>query len=278
MKHKRYAPYVPELPEVETVRRQLESVLVGAQIERVTTSGPNYFFVTPPRTLRARLVGRTVQQLTRHGKYLIAHLDDDARLLMHLGMTGQFVAKELPHDEHVHVVVQLSKRRFLTLRDVRKFGKVEWIGAGKESRRLTKLGPDALSASADELMKRLKGRSVAIKTALLDQNVWAGVGNIYADEGLYRARVSPLTSSSTLRKSRVATLVEEIQSLLRQAIAHGGSTINDYLKPDGELGGFQDFHQVYGKTGLPCPHCGTPITRTVLDGRSTHFCLSCQKA
>jgi len=274
----RYAELVPELPEVETVRRQLESVLLGAQIERVTTSRANYFFVTPPQTLRARLVGRTVQQLTRHGKYLIAHLDDDTRLLMHLGMTGQFVAKELPRDEHVHVVVHLSKQRCLTLRDVRKFGKVEWIGAGKESRRLAKLGPDALTISAEELLGRLKGRKVAIKTAILDQNVWAGVGNIYADEGLYRARLSPLRSASSLRKSQVVKLVTEIQELLRQAIAHGGSTINDYLKPDGELGGFQDFHQVYGKTGQPCPRCGHLIARTVLAGRSTHYCSSCQKA
>lgn len=268
---------MPELPEVETVRRQLATVLVGARIERVVTSRSNYFFVTPPRTLRARLVGRTVQQLTRHGKYLIAHFDDDTRLLLHLGMTGQFVAKELPHDEHVHVVVHLSQRRIVTLRDVRKFGKVEWIGVGKESPRLAKLGPDALTTSPDELMMRLKGRKVAIKTALLDQNIWAGVGNIYADEGLYRSQMSPLKSASTLRKTQVTTLVAEIQSLLRQAIAHGGSTINDYLQPDGELGGFQDFHQVYGKTGLPCPSCGSPIARTVLGGRSTHYCSICQK-
>ncbi|HXS15834.1 MAG TPA: bifunctional DNA-formamidopyrimidine glycosylase/DNA-(apurinic or apyrimidinic site) lyase [Polyangiaceae bacterium] len=268
---------MPELPEVETVRRQLEPVLLGARIEDVTTSRPNYFFVTPPRTLRARLLGRVVQQLTRHGKYLIAHLDNDTRLLMHLGMTGQFVAKALPKDEHVHMVVHLSKQRCLTLRDVRKFGKVEWIAAGCESERLAKLGPDALSTDPVELMGRLKTRKVAIKTALLDQNIWAGVGNIYADEGLYRARISPLKPASTLRRNQVVTLVTEIQALLGQAIAQGGSTINDYLKPDGELGGFQDFHQVYGKTGLPCPNCGSLIARVVLGGRSTHYCARCQK-
>lgn len=269
---------MPELPEVETVRRQLEKVVVRARIDDVFTNRPSYFFVTHPRTLRARLLGRTVQRLTRHGKYIIAHLDDDARLLLHMGMTGQFVAKRLPPDDHVHVVLHLSKNRFLTLRDVRKFGKVEWIGHGQESARLAKLGPDALKIRPEDLLEKLRTRKIAVKTAILDQSVWAGVGNIYADEGLYRAHISPLQPASSLRPRQVATLCTEIQALLRQAIALGGSTINDYLKPDGELGGFQDFHQVYGKTGLPCPRCDRPILRVVLGGRSTHYCQVCQKA
>lgn len=268
---------MPELPEVETVRRGLAPVLVGARIEQIFTAGNSYFFVTPPRTLKAHLLGRGVNDLVRHGKYLVAQLDDGSRLLLHLGMTGQFVAKQLPRDEHVHMELSLSNQQHITFRDVRKFGKVEWIAKGKESKRLTKLGPDALVADSDWLRKKFKVRKIPIKTALLDQGIWAGVGNIYADEGLYRSRINPNKQSSSLTRQQVETLRAHIQKLLEQAILSGGSTINNYLKPDGKLGGFQDFHQVYGKTGAPCPECGQLIIRITLGGRGTHFCARCQK-
>ncbi len=268
---------MPELPEVETVRRQLARVLEGARIVRVETSRPNYFFVTSPSVLKNRLMGRRVSALRRHGKYLLADLDDGAKLLLHLGMTGQFVAHSLPQDGHVHVVLHLGKKRCITLRDVRKFGKIEWIPPGKTSKRLLKLGPDALELSSEELQLRLKKRRLAIKPALLDQGVWAGVGNIYADEGLFRAGIRPQKPANRLSQPQVDRLRRAIVGLLREAIAQGGSTINDYVRPDGELGGFQDFHQVYGKAGLPCPNCTRPIVRTVLGGRGTHFCRHCQK-
>ena len=268
---------MPELPEVETVRRQLARVLEGAQITGLKTSKHNYFFVTPPRALKTKLVGRTVERLERHGKYLIAHLDDDSRLLLHLGMTGQFVAGTLPHDAHIHVILQLSNQHSITLRDVRKFGKIEFIAAGKTSKRLNKLGPDALSTSHAWLTERLGTRRIPIKTAVLDQSIWAGVGNIYADEALYRCKIAPERLASRLKSAEIRRLLETTQTLLKQAIEQGGSTINDYIRPDGELGGFQDFHQVYGKTGEPCPQCGQPIVRVVLGGRSTHFCKKCQR-
>jgi formamidopyrimidine-DNA glycosylase len=192
-------------------------------------------------------------------------------------MTGQFTAGELTRDPHVHVVLRLTGRKVVTLRDVRKFGKIEWIAPGKSSQRLEKLGPDALLAQTPHLRARFSARSIPIKTALLDQGIWAGVGNIYADEGLYRAKISPTKNANRLKIREVDSLREEIQSLLLQAIEAGGSTINDYIKPDGELGGFQDFHRVYGKKDCPCPGCGTAIVRIVLGGRSTHYCPSCQK-
>lgn len=268
---------MPELPEVETVRRGLAPVLVGACIEQIYTARNSYFFVTPPKTLKARLLGRGVRDLLRHGKYLVALLDDDSKLLLHLGMTGQFVAKQLPRDEHVHIELSLSNQRHITFRDVRKFGKVEWIPKGKDSKRLTKLGPDALVTNTAWLLSKLKERKIPIKTALLDQSIWAGVGNIYADEGLYRSRVNPNRPSSSLSRAQVNALRTHIQKLLEQAIIAGGSTINDYLMPDGQLGGFQNFHHVYGKTGAPCPKCGELIQRITLGGRGTHFCARCQK-
>ena len=268
---------MPELPEVETVRRGLAPILVGARIEEIFTARDSYFFVTSPRTLKARLLGRRVSELVRHGKYLVAQLDDESRLLLHLGMTGQFVAQRLPRDEHVHMELLLSNQKHITFRDVRKFGKVEWLPKGKESKRLTKLGPDALVTDSDWLRKKLKERKIPIKTALLDQSIWAGVGNIYADEGLYRSRINPSKQSSSLTRLQVDTLRTHIQKLLEQAILAGGSTINNYLKPDGKLGGFQNFHLVYGKTGAPCPQCGQLIVRITLGGRGTHFCARCQK-
>ncbi len=268
---------MPELPEVETVRRQLASALVKRKITRVECARPSYFFVTPPRRLRQVLEGKTVRALERHGKALIAHLDDESKLLLHLGMTGQLVARALPNDGHVHLVLYLGSKTVVSFRDVRKFGKVEWIGPDKSSSRLDKLGPDALSIESDVLTRSLRGRKIAIKAALLNQEILAGVGNIYADEALFNAGIRPGRAAGRLSKKEIDRLTVEIRSLLLRAVESGGSTINDYLKPDGELGGFQDFHRVYGKGNEPCVVCSQPIIRVVIGGRSTHFCRKCQR-
>jgi len=268
---------MPELPEVETVRRQLVPTLVGRKIARVECARPSYFFVTAPRRLRESLEGKTVRSLERHGKALVAHLSDRSRLLLHLGMTGQLVARALPQDGHVHLVLHLGGKRVVSFRDVRKFGKVEWIAPDKSSARLDKLGPDALTIEAEPLYESLRRRKIAIKAALLNQEILAGVGNIYADEALFSAGIRPSRAAGRLTKREVERLSAEIRSLLSRAVRSGGSTINDYLKPDGELGGFQDFHRVYGKGSEPCAVCATPITRVVIGGRSTHFCKKCQR-
>lgn len=268
---------MPELPEVETVRRQLSQVLVGSTIKKAECGPPSYFFVTAPRTLKARLTGKRVTALDRRGKALIATLDDDSTLLLHLGMTGQLVCKKLPQDGHVHLIFHLSKRRTVSFRDVRKFGKVEWIPAGKESPRLTKLGPDALTIEAAELSAALAGRRIAIKSALLNQELLAGVGNIYADEALFAAGIKPTRAAQRVSKKESGLLALKIRDILASAVENGGSTINDYMRPDGELGGFQDWHQVYGKTAEPCPRCASPIVRQVIGGRSSHFCKKCQR-
>lgn len=268
---------MPELPEVETVRKQLAKVLLGRTIQRVQCGPPSYFFVTPPRKLEQELKQKKVIGLERHGKFMVALLSDESRLLLHLGMTGQLVAHKLPQDGHLHLVLLLSDRRVVSFRDVRKFGKVEWIPRGKSSKRLDKLGPDALDVDAAYLYAELRRRRIPIKSALLNQQILAGVGNIYADEALFSAQVRPTVASSRLTKKQVERVAHEIKTVLRRAVKAGGSTINDYLQPDGELGGFQDWHQVYGKGGEPCPRCAAPILRLVLGGRSTHFCRTCQR-
>jgi formamidopyrimidine-DNA glycosylase len=277
---------MPELPEVEVTRRRLEPHWVGARIERVVAGPPSYFFLTAPRTLAKKLDGRTTLSLGRHGKHLIAELDDGSRLLCHLGMTGQmFVApeSEAPKliDGHVHLRLTLaakkrSPRQVLVFRDVRKFGKVEWLAAGASAGRLERMGPDALAIDASSLEAALGSRAIAIKSALLDQSILAGVGNIYADEALFLAGIAPRRPARRLTRAECTTLVKTLRRVLDAAIDLGGSTISDFRHPDGGIGGYQQNHRVYGREGEPCPRCKTPIVRIVIAQRSTHFCASCQ--
>jgi formamidopyrimidine-DNA glycosylase len=266
---------MPELPEVEVTRRQVARVLTKSVIVDVWTSAPSYFFVSSPALLRRKLPGRRILDLKRRGKYLLAELDDGSRLLLHLGMTGQLTTRPSNLD-HVHLRLTLSNGKVVTFRDVRKFGKVEWIAPGHSSARIDKLGPDALAIESAEFCARLCTRKVTLKQGLLNQSVLAGVGNIYADEALFRAKLSPLRLSNSVSPIEARRLLREVQKVLKASIEQGGSTINDYLKPDGELGGFQNWHLVYGRTGEPCPKCGASIVRAVLGGRSTHYCKACQ--
>lgn len=267
---------MPELPEVEVTRRQIARVLVGRRIESVWVARPSYFFVTPPARLKRALEGRRVQSLDRIGKYMVGCLDDASQFVVHLGMTGQWSASAPERTDHIQFKLTLDSGRELTFRDVRKFGKVEWVQAGGRSARLEKLGPDALLIEARALFERFASRAIPIKSALLDQSILAGVGNIYADEALYRARLAPTRRARDLSLPEVNRLLRGVREILAASIEGGGSTINDYLKPDGELGGYQNWHKVYGKTALPCPRCKKPIARIVLGGRSTHFCAQCQ--
>jgi formamidopyrimidine-DNA glycosylase len=289
---------MPELPEVEVTRRSIERRLLGRTIAEVRTTAPSYFFLTPPATLRKRLTGRTVTSLTRHGKYLLAGLDDDARVFLHLGMTGQlFTASaksvrllrknavldsderaRFQPDEHTHLVLSFADRGEQVLfRDVRKFGKVRWLARGQSDPRLEKLGPDALSVSGELLFNASRKRKVAVKTFLLDQSVLAGVGNIYADEALFRAGVRPTRSAGKLTRAECEALAQSTREVLCRSIETGGSSIDDFVHPDGQDGGFQHERKVYGRAGTPCSHCATTITRIVLGARATCYCTRCQR-
>lgn len=276
--------------------------MLGRTIAQVTTTAPSYFFLTPPDKLRKRLAGRRAQQLRRVGKYLVLDLDDGASVLLHLGMTGQLFFSGEPSlrllsalrgvslspeqqkqpgfvpDAHTHLVLQFrDDGPQLYFRDVRKFGKVEWLAKGALSARLDKLGVDALIATGDDLFAAARKRRIAIKTVLLDQSVLAGVGNIYADEALFLAGVHPARRADRVKEAQCAALVEAVQRVMLRSIETGGSSISDYVRPDGERGRYQDERNVYSRTAEPCRVCGTLIKRRVLGARSTHFCPTCQR-
>ncbi|MEP7052670.1 MAG: bifunctional DNA-formamidopyrimidine glycosylase/DNA-(apurinic or apyrimidinic site) lyase [Pseudomonadota bacterium] len=290
---------MPELPEVEVTRRRLAPILVGRVIVRVETTRDSYFFLTKPEVLKKRLVGRTVRALNRHGKYLLAELDDGARLMLHLGMTGQlfssavtsvrlFSAKtrgSLPPealpaftaDVHTHLSFHFRDGGpAVMFRDVRKFGKVLLLEADVADPRLEKLGVDALSATGKMLFDAARARKIPIKTLLLDQAVIAGIGNIYADEALFLAKVRPGRSARRVTARECDLIVAAAKRVMKRAIETGGSSISDYVTPDGSDGGYQNERKVYARKGLPCLVCGTPIRRVVIATRSTHYCPECQ--
>ncbi len=179
-------------------------------------------------------------------------------------------------DEHTHLVFHFADAPAVYFRDTRKFGKVEWLAPGENSPRLTKLGPDALEISAGELHARLRRKGGPIKTELLNQSVLAGAGNIYADEALFGSGIRPTRVANTLSQHACAALLENLRAVLLRSIETGGSSISDYVTPDGSDGGYQNERRVYARTGEPCHVCGTAIKRTTLGQRSTHYCPKCQ--
>ncbi len=291
---------MPELPEVETTRRQIAPLLEGRRIARVQTTVDSYFFLTPPRRLEAHLPGREVLHLDRIGKYLVARFDDDRRLLLHLGMTGQLfgegaasvrlllgtAAAALPPelqkaafrpDRHTHLRLWFDDGGpAVFFRDARKFGKVQLLEPDEASPRLDRLGLDALAANAESLFEARRGRRISIKSLLLDQSVLAGIGNIYADEALHLAGVRPTRAAGRVTRVECERLAPAIVAVLERSIATGGSSISDYVQPDGRDGGYQDERRVYGRTGHPCPRCGSAIKKKVIGQRSSHYCPRCQ--
>ena len=292
---------MPELPEVEVTRRQIAPLLVGRRIASLRTTRPSYFFMTPPATLRRRLVGRSVSRLDRIGKYLVADLDDEARLLIHLGMTGQLFGEgassvrllsataraslapeqqeRFEPDEHTHLRLYFEDGGpEVYMRDVRKFGKVLWLAPGEQHPRLAKLGPDALQVSGDVLYRATRKRNVAVKSLLLDQSVVTGIGNIYADEALHRARVRPTRRAGRVTRAECDALASAVRDVLSRSIETGGTSIRDYVTPEGNDGGYQDERRVYARTGELCGTCGNkPVRRIVVGQRGTHYCTACQR-
>jgi formamidopyrimidine-DNA glycosylase len=291
---------VPELPEVEVTRRRIAPLLVGRRIAKLFTTRPSYFFLTPPARLERELPGRTVRALERRGKYLLAELDDGRRLLLHLGMSGQLFAdsatslrllsaatrasltpdeqRAFAPDRHTHLRIEFDDGGpALFFRDVRKFGKVRLLGAGESDARLDRLGVDALAATGAELFAATRRRKVAIKSVLLAQDVIAGIGNIYADEALFLAGIRPRRAAGRLSAAECRKLVSAVKKVLLRSIETGGSSISDYVLPDGSDGAYQDERRAYGRKGEPCSVCGTKIRRIVIGARGTHFCPVCQR-
>ncbi|MYA89039.1 MAG: bifunctional DNA-formamidopyrimidine glycosylase/DNA-(apurinic or apyrimidinic site) lyase [Boseongicola sp. SB0662_bin_57] len=283
---------MPELPEVETVRRGLLPVMEGTRILRADVNRPDLRWPLPAR-MAERVTGTRVMSLRRRSKYLLAELSSGETLLVHLGMSGRilisgdapgaFRNRHAMHDRHDHVVFHMQGGARVTFNDPRRFGAMDLVAteSAEQHQRLAGIGPEPLGNAFDEtyLTGALKGRRTTIKAALLDQRVVAGLGNIYVCEVLHRAGVSPARRVSRIAARRIASLVPNVRDVLSEAIAAGGSSLRDYRQADGELGYFQHTFRVYGRDGEPCvkPGCGGQIVRTVQSGRSSFHCPKCQK-
>ncbi len=279
---------MPELPEVETVRRGLIPKLVGRRIVRLQQRRKD-LRVPMPRKFAERVEGRTVLGIDRRAKYLLIRLDDGNTLICHLGMSGRMVlhdaqsAAEHPLGRHDHVVIDTDQGWQIRFNDARRFGLMLLAAdeAVAKHKLFKGLGPEPLDEAFDgaALARRLEGRKTTIKAALLDQKTLVGVGNIYACEALYMAGISPRRSAHTVQGERADRLMAAIKQVLLRSIDDGGSTLRDHIQPDGELGYFQTRFKVYDREGAPCltKGCGKEVRRLVQSGRSTFYCGHCQR-
>ncbi len=288
---------MPELPEVETVRRGLAPVLEGAVIAQAYVNRPDLRWPFPER-MAERLTGARVQQLRRRSKYILADLSTEETLIIHLGMSGRMIIsagettraapgvfhhKHPAPEKHDHVVLDTDAGARITFNDARRFGAMDLTPTAEaEAHWLLKdLGPEPLgnNFNEDHLAAAFQGKRTPVKAALLDQRIVAGLGNIYVCEALYRAHISPLRHAGRISRPRIAQLVADIRDVLAEAIEAGGSSLRDYRQADGDLGYFQHNFRVYGREGEPCqtPDCPGVIRRKVQSGRSSFYCPTCQR-
>jgi formamidopyrimidine-DNA glycosylase len=275
---------MPELPEVETIARGLRGALSGRRILAVRLGKTD--FIEDPTAIEQQLPGARLAAVRRHGKFLLLDLESsDARasrfsLLIHLGMTGRLTTADAkaPAPPHTHVFFTLDDGRELRYSDARRFGRMGLLADGWEEQRLGSLGLDPLEMSEGQFVMVVRSRRARIKALLLNQHVLRGIGNIYADEGLWRARLHPTRLGTSLTTNELRRLYRALRGVLNEAIALRGSSIADYVDSDGNLGGFQRRHRVYQREGRKCFRCRGVIRRTVVAGRSSHFCPRCQRA
>jgi formamidopyrimidine-DNA glycosylase len=275
---------MPELPEVETVRRGLALQMSGRRIVRAELRRPDLRRPFPPM-LAERLDGARIGALSRRGKYILIELDDSGTLLLHLGMSGRITAGNgaTETEKHDHVVLTLDDGTVVRFNDARRFGTLDYIVRGGEAAHplLAGMGPEPLGPdfTAAYLDRALAGKMTSIKAALLDQKIVAGLGNIYVCEALYRAGISPRRLAATVVGARAKRLAEAVRAVLAEAIEAGGSSLRDYVQTNGELGYFQHRWAVYGKEGEPCPGCTCVegVRRITQAGRSTFLCAKRQR-
>ena len=283
---------MPELPEVETVRRGIAPAMEGRLIERADVRRPDLRWPFPPN-MAARLTGQRVVRLRRRSKYILVDLDNTETLLIHLGMSGRmtvsgqapgvFVHGHAAPEKHDHVVLHMEGDARITFNDPRRFGIMDLFPTSAEAghKLLSVLGPEPLSNEFNDetLWVALRGKKTPIKSALLDQRIIAGLGNIYVCEALFRAGISPTRAAGTISRNRVAELTGVIRDVLNEAIAAGGSSLRDHRQATGELGYFQHNFSAYGRENDPCKNieCGGTIKRLVQSGRSTFYCPRCQR-
>jgi len=297
---------MPELPEVETVANGVNARVRGRRITQVWTSGKPQTFKSPETEIAAALTGAKIESVRRVGKTIVMTVTRDrkpAEFLIHLGMTGRLLVctPEMPVAAHTHAVLTLDDAREVRFVDPRRFGRLSIHHAGDEGRArgstptsqnrdvghpvtsgerprgYTGPGKEPLTISLNDFVALFRNRKTPIKAALLNQSLLHGVGNIYADEALFRAGIRPTRQAARLARDELKKLRAALVTVLKQAIKLGGSSVSDYVDADGVRGFFQLRHKVYQRTGEPCRDCGTPIKKITLAGRSTHFCPTCQK-
>ncbi|MCU1315907.1 MAG: Formamidopyrimidine-DNA glycosylase [Candidatus Acidoferrum typicum] len=281
---------MPELPEVETVARGLRQAILGRRILSVTLGKTD--FIDDPAALEQHLPGRQIEAVERYGKFMLLRLSAVTRatvvasngdvapasLLVHLGMTGQIAPSPAgqPLEKHTHVCLLLDDGRELRYTDARRFGRIAYLTKALLDEELMGFGADPLEVSKEEFVNRICGRHARIKALLLDQSVLRGVGNIYADESLWKAKIHPARLGAKLSGKQTETLRRVLQDILRKAIVLRGSSISDFLDAEGQPGEYQRHHRVYGREGKNCHRCRTPIRRAIVAGRSSYFCPRCQ--
>lgn len=274
---------MPELPEVETVKRTLEKKLVGLTIEKVELDLPKIVRIPPAEEFTQLLEGNKILRMGRRGKYLLLHLTGNLTMVIHLRMTGRlvFTRPDKPREKHTHAVFTLSSGDQLRFTDTRQFGRI-WLAPTGEIDQipgLKDLGVEPLSESftRDFMKKELKRRRTRIKPLLLDQTFIAGLGNIYADEALHLARLHPQRLAAGLNPREITRLYQSIRNVLTEGINNRGTSFRDYVDGDGRPGNNKESLRVYSREGKPCLKCGKPIVRTRIGGRSSFFCPCCQK-
>jgi formamidopyrimidine-DNA glycosylase len=275
---------MPELPEVETVVRGLRAVLPGRRILNVRLGKTD--FIDDPAALEMQLPGSRIVGVRRHGKFIVVELESanghkhESSFLIHLGMTGQIVTchPEVPVAPHTHVFLALDDGRELRYTDIRRFGRMAMLANSAHESVLGKLGLDPLEMSEKDFRARIRSRRAHIKALLLDQRVLRGMGNIYTDESLWRARIHPRRLGANLDEREIRRLYGVVRRVLNEAIRLGGSSISDYVDAEGQRGEFQIRHRAYGREGKKCSRCGTLIRRIIVAGRSSYFCPACQRA
>ena len=292
---------MPELPEVETVARGLQKSVAGRRILSIRLGKTD--FIDDPAVLEQHLPGRQIEKVERYGKFMLLRLSprvnanapsrsgdaeasprngdaEAASLLVHLGMTGQLApcAAAQPCAKHTHVWFELDDGRELRYTDPRRFGRMAYLTGADLAEELTLFGADPLLVSEEEFAARIRSRNAHIKALLLNQSVLRGVGNIYADESLWRAKIHPMRRGTGLSKQQARLLRRVLQDVLRKAILARGSSISDFLDVEGEPGEYQRHHRAYGREGQRCYRCGATIQRIIVAGRSSYFCPKCQPA
>jgi formamidopyrimidine-DNA glycosylase len=283
---------MPELPEIETVARGLRRAILGRRIVSVSLGKTD--FIDDPVALEEHLPGRSIEAVERFGKFMLLRLSAvmgtarvlsngdaaAASLLVHLGMTGQIRPSPAgqPREKHTHVCVLLDDGRELRYTDARRFGRIAYLTEVPLAEELTGFGADPLEVTKEEFLTRIRSRRARIKALLLDQGVLRGVGNIYADESLWKGKIHPARLGAKLRTEEAERLCRELQKILRKAIMMRGSSISDFLDAAGEPGEYQRHHRAYGREGKGCYRCKTPIRRAMVAGRSSYYCPKCQPA